>query len=280
MNNQSLLDDGNHALLDSYIGQDKIRGRPIRLNKQRLELKRSKEYAEMILFGDLHFGHPCCDIERAKRQIKYCLEKGIYVLGMGDYIETGLRGSVGDSVYQQKLNPQKQMDFMIDFLKPLARKGLLLGLLIGNHEGRIQKDTSVNPVKIMAKILRVPYLGYACWNLFYVGDESYTIYTIHGTTGSRFDHTKLKAAIDISHYFDADIVAMAHVHSCIDDEILVHIVDRKRKMIVERKKFIVVTGHYLSYDDSYAQEKGLPPARLGSPKVKLFSKKHDVHISW
>ncbi len=262
--------------LKEYVGKDKLKGKTIRLNRVRLD---ADEYASLLFFGDVHYGHPGCDIERAKRQLDYCLEHHIYVLGMGDYIEAGLRGSIGDSVYMQSLNPQRQMEFMIELFQPLADEGLLIGLLMGNHEGRILKETSVNVVKMMAKILNVPYLGYACWNLVYVGDQSYTIYSLHGSTGSRYIYTKLKALVDISHNFDADILAMGHVHELADDAILVQQVDKKRKMVVERKKFIILTGSYLQYDDSYAQEKGYPMGKLGSPKVKLFSGRKDIHIS-
>ncbi len=116
--------------------------------------------------------------------LSYCHDNGIYVLGMGDYLEAGLRDSVGDSVYLQELNPQDQMEDVIALFEPIAKAGLLLGLHIGNHEARILKNTSVNLVKIMAKQLAVPYLGDACWSIFYVGSQSYTAYTLHGSTGS------------------------------------------------------------------------------------------------
>jgi predicted phosphodiesterase/ribosomal protein S26 len=265
-------------VLEQYIDKDKIGGKIIRLNRVRLD-SNEKRYSELLFFGDIHYGHPGCDIERAQRNIDYCLKKHIYVLGMGDYIEAGLRNSIGDSMYMQTLNPQKQMDYMTDLFKPLAEKGLLLGLLMGNHEGRILKETSVNIVKMMSKLLKVPYLGYACWNLIYVGNQSYTVYSLHGSSGSRYVYTKLKALVDIAHNFDADILAMGHVHELADEAILVQQVNKARKMVIERKKFLILTGSYLRYDDSYAQEKGYPMGKLGSPKVKLFTDKKDIHIS-
>ena len=193
--------------LEQYVGKDKQGGKIIRLNRARLD-SNGKGYAELLFFGDAHHGHPGCDIERAQGNIDYCVKKHIYVLGMGDYVEAGLRTSIGDSVYMQTLNPQEQMYFMLDMLKPLADAGLLIGLHIGNHEGRILKATSVNIASLMARMLNVPYLGYACWNLVYVGNQSYTIYSLHGSSGSRYVYTKLKALVDIAHNFDADILAM------------------------------------------------------------------------
>lgn len=265
--------------LAQYEDQDGIKGRPIRLNKRRLELKEEKEYAELVFFGDLHYGHPSCDIERATRMRDYCVDNSVYVLGMGDYMEAGTRRSIGDSVYQQDLNPQEQLEFFMGFFRPLAKKNLLLGLLLGNHESRILKETSVNPVKLLAKDLGVRYLGSAIWNLFYVGDRSYTVYSLHGSSGSRFLHTKMKAVKDVGRTVNADLIVYGHVHEKAEASTLEQYVDKRDRTVKEEKKFYILTGHYLDYDDSYAQERGYPIGKQGSPKVKLFGDRYDVHIS-
>ena len=264
--------------LENFVGKDKIIGRPIRLNKQKLTCHPGKDYASVVFFGDTHYGHPCCDIERAKRMLDYCLCHNVYILGMGDYVEAGLRDSVGDSVFMQNPNPEEQMEYMIELMEPLAKKGLLLGLLMGNHEERILKTTSVNITKLMVKFLKVPYLDNAIWNLFTVGKQSYSVYALHGASGSRFIYTKMKALIDISHSFDADLIAMGHVHEIANASTLVQKLGKNNK-IIECKKFHVLTGHYLKHDKSYAQGKGFPISKMGSPKVKLFSSKRDIHIS-
>jgi len=35
----------------------------------------------------------------------------------------------------------------------------------------------------------------------------------------------------------------------------------------------------LGYSLSYAEEKGMPPSKVGSPRVRLHADKRDVHIS-
>lgn len=269
----------NNKLL-KYVGKDEIRGKPIRLNRQRLKSIKGEDYSAFIAFGDLHYGLKECDLKRARKMLDYCLEKNIYLLLMGDLIECGIKSSVGRSVFQQELNPGGQLEFIIDLFRPLAEKGLILGSLIGNHEDRILKVTGVNLMKIFCKSLEIPYLGDACWNLFYAGNQSYTVYALHGRSGSRFVYTKLKAAVDIAHTFDADMILMAHVHEMTDDFLQVQKVDRTRKVVEEKKRFIVLTGHYVSYDRSYAQMKGYPISKLGSPKIKLYTKKWDIHTSY
>jgi len=254
-----------------------IIGRPIRLNKQILQVKPGKNYAEVVFFGDLHYGARECDLERAKRMLDYCSSKGIYVFLMGDLIEAGLKTSVGASVYRQKLNPQKQMEDVIDLLEPLAKKGLILGALEGNHELRIEKETGIAVMKVICRILKIPYLRSACWNWFKVGKQNYKVYALHGSTAARYTYTKMKVLVDISHSFNADLIVMGHVHEVSNTTQLVQDIDFRAGVVVEKKKFLFLTGSYLKYDTSYAQEKGYPIAKLGSPKVQLFANKHDIH---
>jgi hypothetical protein len=113
-------------------GNDKLIGRPIRLNRQTLKIKEDKNYAEVLFWGDVHYGYPTCNIEKAKAMLDYALEKKIYVLLMGDLIEAGLKDSIGDSMYRQKLDPQAQMEGMINILTPIAKAGLVIGMHSGN----------------------------------------------------------------------------------------------------------------------------------------------------
>ncbi len=146
------------------------------------------------------------------------------------------------------------------------------------HEERAYKETGVNIAKALARELCIPYLGDACWSEFRVGTEKYSLYSLHGRTGSRFDGTALLALERISTSFFADLVAMGHTHKCINSAILIQrVIDGKVK---EHKKFLLITGHYLRYDGGYGQTLGLPIGKLGSPKVKFFADKHDLLISW
>jgi len=264
-------------LLKEWMGKDKLIGRPVLVNRRVLELRSGKDYAELGLFGDLHYGAMGCDIERAQRQLDYYLLKRVYVLLMGDLIDCGLKSSVGDSVYEQKAQVQEQLDFIFDLLKPLANAGLIIGMYSGNHEFRVKKEVGLDISKIWAKFLNIPYLGAAGWNILKVGNQKYTLYGLHGSSGSRFVYTKLKALVDISHSFDSDIIAMGHVHEL--DSTFQVVQKIEGETIIERKKLLVITGHYLKYEGGYVQRLGYPISKLGSPKLKLFGNKKDIHVS-
>lgn len=263
--------------LDAYEGQDKIVGRPIRLNKVDLKVKPGKDYAQLLFWGDVHLGHPQCLIEKAREYLTWALKKGVYVLLMGDLLESGMRDSVGDSVYQQNLNPQDQMEQMVEILLPLAKANLIIGMHTGNHEHRITKATGIDVAKVMARLLCVKYLGYSCWSQVHVGSQIYSAYTTHGASGARFKHTKMKAVMDLTQWIDADIIAMGHVHSEAAEAVIKQSVSHGR--VVERKCYTVLTGSFIGWDRSYAQMMNMPITRIGAPTAKLFSKRKDVHFS-
>jgi UDP-2,3-diacylglucosamine pyrophosphatase LpxH len=267
--------------LQAYEGMDRLVGRPIRLNKQRLEVKPGKCYAELMFCGDWHIGYPSCLVEDIIGNLDYCRKKNVYLLLMGDLMEAGTRDSVGDSVFRQILDPQSQLERVVEILRPLAEAGLILGSYRGNHENRILKTTGMDAAKIICNMLHIPYLGGAMWNLLYVGGQSYKVYAMHGKSGSRMLWTKVKAVSDIAQNVapNAHIVAMGHVHENVVVERDFMDVSPKRKKVVQPKRFVVLTGHYLGYDDSYAQESGMGLGRKGSPKFKLFADKFDIHAS-
>ena len=256
------------------------KGRPLKLNQQVLTPKKGKDYAEVVFFGDTHFGAKCCEVKKAQDMLDYCLKNKVYVLGMGDIMECATKGSVGSGVYEQTMNPQDQFDTVTEILRPLAEAGLLLGLLRGNHEMRITKDGSIDLIKMMCGILRVPFLHGACWNLFKVGKQNYTCYAIHGNGGARFAHTKLAKVARLGDFFHADIVAHGHVHQLSQHLAERQSVDMRSKTIVTLKQYLILTGHYLNYFHSYAQDAGMPPSKTGSPKAKLYVSKHAVDISF
>lgn len=258
--------------------KDGIVGRPIRLNQRTLDVKKGNDFAEVIFLGDVHYGSPQCDVPRFRKMLDYCVENMVNVVLMGDMIECATRHSVGSGVYEQESPADKQHEQMVEWLQPLADANLILGSHAGNHCERVLKESGFNVAKALARELKCPYLGDACWQQFRVGPETYTIYSLHGRTGSRFDGTALLALERISTSFFADLVCMGHAHKVINSIVLMQRVCRD--MVIEHKKHLLICGSYLKYDRGYGQTLGLPISKLGSPKVKFFSEKHDLLISW
>jgi len=258
--------------------KDSIIGRPIRVNKQTLITKKGKDYAEVIFLGDVHLGSPQCDKKRFLNMLDYCIQHKLYIFLMGDLLEMSVRDSVGAGVYEQDSIGQTQYEEMVGCLKPLAKKKLILGVLEGNHEKRIYDRTGVNLTKMLARELSIPFLGDACWNIFKVGKQNYSVYSLHGRTGAKFDGTALLAIERISASFNADCIVMGHCHKLVSSTVIIQEV--KNKLVKEHKKLLLITGGFLTYDGGYAQTIGMPISKLGSPKVKFFASKKDFFVSW
>ena len=253
-------------------------GRQIRLNKVALKRQRGKPYAELLFVGDAHYGSPQFDEPRFLAMLKYCLTNRIHVLLMGDLMETATRSSVGAGVYEQEDPTQDQYNQMCDWLQPLADAGLLVGAHLGNHEFRIYQESGFNVTKAMCKQLKIRYLGDACWTEIRVGKQTYSLYSLHGRTGARFDGTALLALERISTSFMCDLCAMGHAHKLIQSSVLIQ--RTVHGLVREFKKYLLITGSFLKYDGGYAQTVGLPMGKLGSPKVKFYGNRHDLFISW
>ena len=259
--------------------KDTIPGRPLMINQQ--HLKANKEHcAEVLFVGDIHLGSPQCDIPRLQVNLGYCLKNGVYIFLMGDLIECGTRESIGAGVYEQEYAGQEQAEKMMNLLQPLADAKLILGSLEGNHERRIYNLSGVNVAKLMARALKIPFLGEAGWNMWHVNGEIYTIYTLHGATGAQKQGTVLNALENISNNFHADLVAVGHSHRAINSIKLIEMIDTRSRTIKQYKKFLLVTGSYLKYHGGYAQGRGMSMDKLGSPLVKFYKTKHDLVISW
>ena len=258
------------------MNSDKLVGRPIRLNQKRLVVNNNE--ASVIFLGDVHYGSKQFDAKRFRAMLHYCLANNIYLMLMGDLLEVGTKGSVGAGVFEQECPAGTQHEVMIEWLKPLATHGLILGTHRGNHGERVYKDTGFDIDKALARELGISFLSDACWSQFKVGKETYNIYSLHGRTGARFDGTALLAIERISTSFFADMVAMGHAHKAVNSIVLMQKI--ANGCVVEHKKHLLITGSYLKYDGGYAQTVGLPISKLGSPKVRFFADRHDLVVSW
>jgi hypothetical protein len=187
--------------------QDGIVGRPIRLNTKILAYGQS---ADVMFIGDSHNGSPQFDKKRFLTNLDFCLKNKVYVLLMGDLNEVATRHSIGGGVYEQSDPCGTQHEQMLDWLRPLAEAKLILGTHRGNHGERVYKETGFDVDKALARELKIPFLGDACWSKFIVGKQSYNVYSLHGRSNARFDGTALLAVERISTSFNADLVAHAH----------------------------------------------------------------------
>ena len=227
--------------------------------------------------GDWHWGHPNCQKEKIIGYLDWAVENDALILLMGDLIENSTRASVGAGVYEQIQNPDDQIAEVLDLLEPY--RGSILGLLTGNHEERSFKDSGLDPTRTMARVLRLPYLRYGAFVRLYVQGTGYTIYATHGSSGSATSSGKLNAVKRLSTIADADVYLMGHMHELLLDTTIRKYVNLRTKTIQDRRQHFVVTGGFLTYEDSYSEMKCYSPSKIGSPRLRFSGEEHDVHVS-
>ena len=228
--------------------------------------------------GDFHLGSGTCRTELIQEAVSKAVKEKQYVVGMGDYLEVGTRHSVGAGVYSQSMIPEEQKELCIELLQPLADAGLLLGLIPGNHEQRTFKDDGIDITADLCRALQVPLLGHTCFIYAKVGDQRYDIYATHGSAGATLPHTKVRAALELFKYIDAELVLYAHLHHLAHETIKAFGIDRKNKCIKSMRRNVVLTGSFLGYRGSYAEQKNYMPAKIGYSIINLGYDSHDISV--
>ena len=233
----------------------------------------------LVLMGDTHIGSKFFDEELHKKHLDYCLENKLPVLLMGDMIETATRDSVGAGVYEQDEIVDEQYEHAIHLFKPLADEGLILGMHPGNHEYRIYKSSGFDITKAMCRELGVPSFGFGKLHYIRVGNQGYTLYTTHGSSGSRLPHTKIKSVIDLERLADAEIYAMGHLHQLTHHAGKFYDVDKRTRTVIEKRKHYILTGSYLNHWGSYGHMKNMQPSINGCVEIEFNGLEHKIQVA-
>ena len=147
--------------------------------------------SKVIIFGDVHLGSPGCDEEEVFRiKERYWLEKPC--ISMGDQCDFGLdRGMQFD----QKYNPQTQIELVKKLLKDLDLRAYVLG----NHCNRLNKAVGLNYMKIITGKEPQHYLEI----------DNCSFYLTHGKSAAKNPLTEFTKLFE---FVDADIMAIGHNH--------------------------------------------------------------------
>lgn len=233
----------------------------------------------IVLMGDEHIGSKFYNEDVHREMVNWCYENKHPIILMGDEMETATKTSVGAGVFEQDRIVQGQLEKTVEIYKPLADAGLILGNHIGNHEARVYNSSGVNLSKIFAQMIGISYLGWGAAHYITVGNQNYTMYTTHGSSGARLPHTKIANTIKLSNMIDTDIYAQGHLHQLSHHTQNFYKIDKRSKTIKEEQKHYIITGAYLDHWGSYAQMMSMEPARKGSPKVHLSGLEKKIEVS-
>jgi hypothetical protein len=160
---------------------------------------------DLIPMGDWHLGSKECRMDKIKSMLDWIKNNpNARVILMGDIMNLGTRDSVGGGVFDDDFEPQEQYELALDLLTPIKNK--IYGYLVGNHEeNRIRAKTSIDLSKNLCRELKIQFCGFSTFFKIKFGKQNYIIYATHGSSGALLPHTKIKAAINLSNYFEAEI---------------------------------------------------------------------------
>jgi len=237
----------------------------------RIDWREKNEDFEFVPLGDLHIGSKFTDYRFLSATFSYIADNGLYVLGMGDYLQFETKTSVGDK-FECDLSNEEQ----IDWFTKRAKKVKLIGLLSGNHDGgRSSKDASVNIVKVMADNLETEFLEDFGIIVVQMKNISYTICAWHGHGSASTDYGVYKKMLAVrdKKFRDADLYLQAHYHRFkkFPEQVFFALPRNKHKIIME-KQYFFDTGSFQKYS-TYADRFNLAPVELGCWKFTLKNSK-------
>jgi len=239
-----------------------------------------KKLESMYLFplGDVHYGSSTSNYKEFEKYLELGSSlDNAYFIFMGDLMESAGRTSPGMSQFTQDILPQEQYNWVIETLTPVKHKALVFHG--ANHERRVQISTGIDISKNQAHELGIRYVPFSSIMRIKLKKCAYNIHSMHGSAGSTLSHTKIKAHKDATaHIEGVDIYLMGHVHFNHTEEIIIRRPNIKEKRIDKIKIYKIMTGHFLEWDNSYAEEKSYNPLPLGAPIIKLNGLEREIKV--
>lgn len=230
---------------------------------------KSNESVAILPLSDLHVGSKQFNEEFFDEWLKMAKRtknKRIYCLG--DMIEFASK-HVGDSSYNQVVNPNEQIDYVVDKLEPL--KDNIIYFTDGNHEARATKEFQLDVAKIMADRLDVSYT-HGFIDTFKVNGKEYVVNGSHGNTTSGRRDLSIGAIIRGTKDIESDFYLRGHNHR------LLYYYDFVNTNEGLKKKHYCYTGSFLNYAGSYAEKAGLNPLPAGYMVINI-NRNHKVKIT-
>lgn len=236
-------------------------------------LKTDTDLVKIVVVSCLHIGAANFNEDRAQYIRDYILgSDNTYAIDLGDTTENALKGSPGAAVYTQKINIQDQLTAALDYWAPVAKMNKLIYKHAGNHGDRSLKECGLSLDEIISDKLGVPFAGWDALTTLKVGKQSYVIHSCHGKKNGKGAPGALKACINQAARAQAEIYLRGHHHQAV---FCYDLVGTPQGF---KKRGYGVTGAFLDWPGSYAEQAEYDPAYLGCLELILYRDKHDFEF--
>lgn len=232
-----------------------------------IKCKLSSESNRIALYvlSDIHLGSPEADIDTLKNIIHHIeQDKNMYVILLGDILDTALRNSKTD-IYSETLSISSAQKLAIELLTPIKDK--IIAMTPGNHENRVWKEVGIDLSLWLAEKLGLQdkYRNNGIALTISFGQDQngnpfrLNIFGQHGSRGGR----KLGSAMNALEELDsivsnADIYIMGHTHQNLQGGRLVFSFNSQGN-IEKKYKYYFNSPALLNYG-GYAYDKGYKPS--------------------
>lgn len=215
--------------------------------------------------GDIHAGIRDSDIGRASEAFEMVAEReNTWLLGMGDYCEFRPPDHEFYSSEECTMRLDEQLTWLFENIGPCAAN--TIGLLIGNHEGKLSRKLTMNPIRRWCDDNAVPFLGMMAKITYeFPCGAEYSMIVHHGYGGGRKAGGKVNMLTDFISRHDVDSVVVGHVHQLFDwveTEL-----EYPNDTVVHRYKYCGMSGTFLrTYTvgaSGYAEAEMMEPVPLG-----------------
>lgn len=245
----------------------------------------------LIPMGDVHIGSKGVDYEKFEGYIDWVKkEKNAYIFFTGDIFDTATINSPTDT-FSQTMNLNDAIAYFTKIVSPV--KDRIVGVITGNHESRLEKLAGFNPLRAWADMNGIKYAGYSAVVRFRVGTHmvkkkqhpnvEYVFFIHHSTGGGVTIGGKLNRAQKLTSVFSgADAYICGHNHAKALGEEDIVVLDKNGRgegFLKFQRVYYVSAGSFLKYE-GYPEQKMLPPADTGAPRIRMDGTRKDLHISF
>lgn len=213
--------------------------------------------------GDWHLGASGIESERLRADLKLIgTTDGLYVAGMGDYVEgVGIYNKAASALYEGLFNDgDLQEAASITYFRYADGKWIAVGE--GNHDAWMRRSAGVSRLSRILRQLgvrgqRPPYFSQGGGTIFaHVGHQRYVIAIVHNATGnSRLNTTNAQRRVFDSwpQWEGCDVICCGHLH--FND---LHIQSRKGSRCLYLRSGTAKTRDSYAADHGFRPEYGIP----------------------
>jgi len=236
-------------------------------------IKLGKNRNQIACIGDTHKGNPG-HVEKQFQKAKEVIKKQkMNVVMMGDMVECREPGHPFFVPGAPTINDQ--MNWYCDLIDEFNDGGMLLGVMIGNHEHALIQKTSNNDIQRYCKKVKVSYMDYMGTLDFDYSGYTYSVVFHHGAGGGTTIGGQMNRLMNFTKIFgNYDAVIMAHTHqlAALPPSIILTR-DKKTHSNIDKYCFPAYTGSFFcTYKEGlsqYGEIKAYPPLPIGFNVITL-----------